>query len=159
MRAVGERRIENGEPSAQYFGGVAHPDAPRLFPRDVKQRAVVRRLVHEIDADLWPHNLTLALELYFKPEAEWDMDAVHAARDGAKKQLGLLEGMIAGDFFAGQLSAADFAAYPFFAHFARFEMRVPDLGLSAALGPKLQAWLARIEALPYFAATYPSHWR
>jgi len=33
------------------------------------------------------------------------------------------------------------------------------LGLSSLVGPKLRAWMGRIEALPYFQTTYPPHWR
>jgi hypothetical protein len=40
----------------------------------------------------------------------------------------------------------------------RIEKRQPNLGISTLLGPKLQNWKARIEALPYYTRTYPPHW-
>jgi hypothetical protein len=41
----------------------------------------------------------------------------------------------------------------------RCERKKPDLGLKAALPAKIAAWMARIEALPYFAKTWPAHWK
>ena len=41
----------------------------------------------------------------------------------------------------------------------RLERRSPELGVSPRLGPELSAWMRRIESLPYFAKTYPPHWR
>jgi hypothetical protein len=57
------------------------------------------------------------------------------------------------------MSAADFALYPFIATLRRFELRKAGLGLAAAVGPKLLAIATRIEALPYFDATVPPHWK
>jgi hypothetical protein len=33
------------------------------------------------------------------------------------------------------------------------------LALAGLVGPKLRAWMGRIESLPYFDKTYPPHWR
>ena len=38
------------------------------------------------------------------------------------------------------------------------EKRKPDLELRARIGPATAGWMRRIEALPYFARTWPSHW-
>ena len=63
-------------------------------------------------------------------------------------------------FLAGAAGAADFTLYPLIALSLRMQDRKrPALGLREALGPKLTAWLARVESLPYFARTYPPHWR
>jgi hypothetical protein len=35
----------------------------------------------------------------------------------------------------------------------------PDLGIASRLGPRIRGWMQRIEALPYFMATYPPHWK
>ena len=37
--------------------------------------------------------------------------------------------------------------------------RQPKNGLGDRLPPKLDAWLKRIEALPYYAKTIPPHWK
>ena len=65
-----------------------------------------------------------------------------------------------GDFLVGELGAADFTLYPLLALPLRMEARTkPDLAIAAAIGPRLNAWMRRIEALPYFMATYPPHWK
>ena len=63
------------------------------------------------------------------------------------------------DFLVGAVGAADFTVYPFFALALRMLKRDPSLGLDAAFGPQLTAWMRRVEALPYFEKTIPPHWR
>jgi len=41
----------------------------------------------------------------------------------------------------------------------RMEKKKPDLDVRSAIGPKLGAWMKRIESLPYFDKTYPPHWK
>jgi glutathione S-transferase len=136
------------------------PQTPRLFPSDLRQRALVRRAVGEVDTTLAVHGLVLTRNLYFKSPEAWDLDAIEAARQGIVSEIARLERSIAGNFLVGaELTAADFACYPFFAHMRRYERKKPDLALHAQLGPKLSAWLKRIETLPYFDTTYPAHWR
>jgi glutathione S-transferase len=64
-----------------------------------------------------------------------------------------------GDFLAGELSAADFAMYPYVAFMKRCETEIPDLDSDGMLTPELRAWKARIKALPYLDSTIPPHWR
>lgn len=137
------------------------PDGPRLFPEDVKGRALVRRIVSEVDSYVAPHHLGLVRELFRKSDpAARDAAIIAKSRSGWLTELAFVEPRVLGDFLAGdRLTAADLALYPFVATFPRFELRQPDLGLSAAMGPKLSAWKGRIEALPYFDKTYPAHWR
>ena len=61
--------------------------------------------------------------------------------------------------FAGPLSAADFALYPYVKFMDRCHQRVPAFDAASLLPPALAAWKARIEALPYVADTFPPHWR
>lgn len=137
------------------------PDGPRLFPHDAQARARVRQLVRETDAYVFPHDMDLRSELFFKSDpASRDADAIARARAGLSKELDALEARVTRDWLAGdRLSAADVSLYPFVATFPRFELRQPDLGLSASLGPRLGAWRARMQALPYHDKTYPPHWR
>ena len=135
------------------------PEAPRLFPAGLRERAIVRRLVRELDEYLGDPVDRLALEIYFKPPEQWDAALVATARDEAAAELRRLEGMIAGPFLAGELSAADFTLYPVLATCVRFERKKPDVGLKAAFGPKLTGIAKAIQALPYYDKTYPSHWR
>ena len=39
------------------------------------------------------------------------------------------------------------------------EKKKTDLNVGGAIGPKIAAWIKRIEALPYYDKTYPPHWR
>ena len=122
--------------------------------------AIARRIMHEVDTHLWPHNSKLVSQLFFKRDPEtWDQDIIEQGRSGVLDELARFEEMIDGDYLVGTLSAADFTLYPLLALHPRLEMRKADLGLTEALGPKLSAWKRRIEALPYFGKTVPPHWK
>jgi glutathione S-transferase len=131
-----------------------------LFPGDARGRAVVRRMISEVDSyfdkalDPWIEQV-----FYKKPE-ERDADALTKARDGVVGELATLSQAMRGDYLAGPLSAADFALYPLVAFLHRAKaVKMPDLDADAMLTPALRAWKARIEALPFFAATIPPHWK
>jgi glutathione S-transferase len=132
---------------------------PSLFPGDARQRALVRRMVCEADHYVNTANSKLVGNVLFVKPEEWDRSAITAARDGLLKELAVWENSLGGDFVAGPLSAADFALYPMLAIAMRCEIKKPDLGLKAALLPKVAAWMARVEALPYFQKTLPPHWK
>jgi glutathione S-transferase len=132
---------------------------PALFPGDARSRALVRRMVCEADQYLDAVGAKLIGNVLFTKPEEWDAARITAARDALIGELGLWEKAIRGDYLAGPLSAADFAAYPMLAIALRCEKKKPDLGLKAALPAKIAAWMARIEALPYFAKTWPAHWK
>jgi hypothetical protein len=59
----------------------------------------------------------------------------------------------------GPLSAADFSYYPGIMLALRIDKRLPTLDIPGLIGPQLQGWMKRIEALPYYQRTYPPHWR
>jgi glutathione S-transferase len=132
---------------------------PKLFPGDVRERAVIRRMVQETD-----QYYALAMEklvdhvLFTSPE-KWDADLISEGRNGVTKELSLWESLMRGDYLAGVLSAADFTLYPLIALSLRMEKKKTDLGLRTAIGPKLAAWMQRIESLPYFQKTWPPHWK
>lgn len=132
---------------------------PRLLPEGVRERALTRRIIREIDEHLGKLQGTLAGELFFKPIEQRDEQKIRGAAREFAAELGYFERELRGDFLLGALSAADFALYPFVAMARRFELRVPDLGLSNAFGQPLRAWRDRIEALPRFENAYPPHWR
>lgn len=67
---------------------------------------------------------------------------------------------MAGDYLDGDaLSAADLALYPLVALSLRMDIRKPGLDAAGIYGPKLHAWMKRIESLPYFDRTIPPHWK
>jgi glutathione S-transferase len=102
----------------------------------------------------------MVTEILFKEDASrWDQAAIAKNRDDFVGELATFERYIAGDeFLAGAAGAADFTLYPLVALALRMERRKPDLAIASAVGPKLAAWMRRVEALPYFSKTYPPHW-
>ena len=133
--------------------------APKLFPGDTQQRALVRRMIEEADNYVTPATDDLIDELLFKPQAEWNADTIAKGRTAFAKELARWETLMHGDYLAGELSAADFTLYPILALTLRTEKKKPDVDLRSLIGPKLTAWMKRIEALPYFQKTWPPHWK
>lgn len=134
------------------------PEKP-LLPKDAKARATVRRLIAEADDKLYNGGSEL-IDLVLYAEGERDVKKIAAAKEKLAKELAVWESYLTGDYFAGQLSLADFAIYPYMRMAVRVEERAPGLGFKRSeLPPKCAAWLARIEALPYYAKTIPPHWK
>lgn len=136
-----------------------YPDKP-LMPKDAKVRATIRRMIGEADDKLYKassHLMDLALYAAKEP----DLKAIDEAKAALKEELAIWEGYLKADYFAGgALSFADFAIYPYMRMPVRVEERAPGLGLKRTeLPPKVAAWLARIEVLPYYAKTVPPHWK
>lgn len=131
-----------------------------LFPADVRQRAIARRMIREADEYAAHAMEGMVAEILFKEDASrWDQAAIAKSRDDFVGELATFERYIAGDeFLAGAAGAADFTLYPLVALVLRMERRKPDLAIASAVGPKLAAWMRRVEALPYFSKTYPPHW-
>jgi glutathione S-transferase len=131
---------------------------PLLFPGDARQRAIVRRLICEIDNYLYPALDKLLDEAFKKPE-EIDPAVVDAMRKGVVDELAMLARTMRGDYLAGTLSAADFALYPLVAFLFRVEQKkLPDLDAAAMLPPPVAAWRTRIGSLPFLDRTIPPHW-
>ena len=129
-----------------------------LFPGDARQRGTVRRMIAEVDNYVYPAVDPLLDEAFKKPE-EQDAGKIEAGRKAVKEELKLYTQGIRGTYVAGPLSAADYALYPYVAFLFRVEQkRLPTLGAAELLTPELKDWKARIEALPFFARTYPPHW-
>ena len=130
-----------------------------LFPGDARQRGLVRRLVAEVDNYVFPA-VDKVLDQAFKKPEEQDASAIEAGRGAVAEELKLYMRSFRGPFLAGPLSAADFALYPYIAFLFRVQLkRLPTLRAEALLSPELLAWRDRIEALPFFARTYPPHWK
>jgi glutathione S-transferase len=130
-----------------------------LFPGDARERGLVRRLVAEVDNYVYPAVDRILDQAFGKGSEEQDGAAIEAGRDAVIDELRLYTRSVRGPYLAGPLSAADFALYPYVAFLFRVELkRIPNLRAAQLLTPELAAWRARIEALPYFARTYPPHW-
>jgi glutathione S-transferase len=141
------------------FIEAAHP-TPTLFPGDLAAQALTFRLLAEIDHHFGPSMEHLVEEILFKPDpAERNAQKIQTAKAKLELELEHFERELRGDFLAGALSAADFSLYPAIMLSLRIEQRDPAVGIASWLGPKLRAWMKRIEALPYYDRTYPPHWR
>lgn len=130
-----------------------------LFPGSARDRALVRRLICEVDNYFDKAIDPIAEEAFErKPETR---DAARQAEGEARvtAEYALFDAALRGPFLVGPLSAADFALYPLVAYLDRCQLRLPGFVAAKLLTPALAAWKARVEALPYFAKTIPPHWQ
>jgi glutathione S-transferase len=133
--------------------------APKLFPGDVRQRALARRMVQEADQYYAVAMEVLVDQVLFTPPDKWDPNQIAKGREAVAQELVLWESLLRGDYLAGELSAADFTLYPLIALTLRIEKKKTDLDVRGMIGPKVAAWMKRIESLPYFQKTWPPHWK
>lgn len=131
----------------------------KLFPGNPKQRAAIRRVIREADIYVVETMDPLVDLVLFTKRENWNQEAISAARENFGREMEKWEAVFAGDYLAGGLSAADFTLYPMLALCLRIDIRKPDLNVASLLGPKLKAWMKRIEVLPYFEKTIPPHWK
>lgn len=135
------------------------PERP-LFPADPRGAAIVRRMVREADEYFAIRMEALVSLVLRTPEPERDALAIARARTGLVAELATWERVLADvPFLAGDLSAADYTLYPLLALVTRMEKREPRIDVASAIGPGVRAWQSRVETLPHFEGTYPSHWR
>jgi glutathione S-transferase len=130
-----------------------------LFPGDARTRAIIRRMICEVDEDFDAALDPLTTQAFSKKPEERDAKAIADSRKALVDELALFSQSMRGDYLAGPLSAADYALYTLLAFVWRSEIKLPDLGADSMLTPQLARWKARIEALPYFDKTIPPHWR
>lgn len=137
-----------------------YPGGQGLFPGDVRERAVVRRMVQEADQYYASTMERLVDQILFTPQEQWNTERIARARVGLAEETRRWETLMRGAFLAGpQVSAADFTLYPLIALTLRMQRRKPDLDAKGLIGPRLRAWMEQIEALPYFDKTIPPHWK
>ena len=130
-----------------------------LFPGSVRQRAAIRRLVREADEYLAHALERLVDHVLFTNREKWNLQEITAGREAFLKELDRFEGYLHGEWFGVELSAADFTLYPIIALCVRMEKKKTDMNITGSIGPKITAWMKRIEALPYYDKTYPPHWK
>ena len=130
-----------------------------LFPGDARTRAIIRRMICEVDEDFDAALDPLTTQAFSKKPEERDAKAIADSRKALVDELALVSQSMRGDYLAGPLSAADYALYTLLAFVWRSEIKLPDLNADSMLTPQLARWKKRIEALPYFDKTIPPHWR
>jgi len=134
------------------------PQSPRLFAADLQQRATQRRLIREIDGYIAPAIEHLAeTAIYVEPGQRSDAKIAEAVA-ALRTELARWESVVGGEYLVSELSAADFALYPFVGLVQRFAKRIPNAPTDL-LGPKLTAWAARLTTLPVIKKTWPPHWK
>ena len=137
-----------------------YPDSgASLFPGDARTRAYIRRLVNEADLYLDFANRKLLQAVLFTKKEDWDEARIRNGREAVAVELSNFEDRLSGDYYGGELSAADFTSYPMIALLMRMDHRKADLDMASLIGPKMSAWMKRFESLPLFAKTYPPHWK
>jgi glutathione S-transferase len=131
----------------------------RLFPEDLRQRALVRRVILEADNYLAPGVRPMQHEVFFKPKSEWNPAVIEQGKEALKSELDRLEAEVQGNYLLGTLTAADYTVYPMMALVARLDERFGLLDLDNTVGPKLRAWMERMRKLPEVERTCPPHWK
>lgn len=134
------------------------PPATRLLADEPRRRAIQRRLVREADQYVATELEHLVDAVLFTPAERREPPRIAAAWAALRQELGLWEHLIEGEFLAGALSAADITLFPEVALARRIAARNPGLMEGALTGPRLETWLARMEALPVVRRTWPPHW-
>ena len=130
-----------------------------LFPGDVRTRALVRRLIMEVDGYFDDAIDPLTTQAFSKKPEERDPKEVTKGRQAVVEEIALFTKAMRGEFLAGPLSAADFALYPMVAFLKRCELKLPDLDADGMLTPEFRAWKGRIEGMSFFEKTVPPHWK
>jgi glutathione S-transferase len=130
-----------------------------LFPGDVRTRALIRRLILEVDNYFDKAIDPITDQAFAKKPEERDAETLAKGKAAVIEEYALFTGAMRGEFLAGPLSAADYALYPLVAFLDRSAIKLPDFDPAALLPPPLAAWKARIEALPYLDLTIPPHWK
>lgn len=130
-----------------------------LFPGDVRERALVRRLIEESDNYFDKATDPIVEEAFSRKPEERDPARLATASEALREQFALLAAAMRGEWLAGALSAADFALYPLVAYLDRCALKLPGFDPVALMPPAIVAWKRRVESLPFFDATFPPHWK
>lgn len=135
-----------------------YPEHP-LLPRDLGDRAKVRRIAVEAVSYLYPPQRRLFEYTLFRPDGNADSVLIAETLADLRRELAYFSKVLQGDFFAGSLSIADFTIYPLLALLKRLHQKQPQHGVDSLIDVRLGAFMQRIEQLPYFAKTLPPHWK
>jgi len=134
------------------------PERP-LLPRDPAARALVRQLAAEADGYLHEPQRRLFQETLYRKEEERDPARIAEVQAEVLAELSRWEARMTSGWLAGELSLADFAAYPHIRAVRRVDDRMPAHGLGDRMPARVAAWMKRVEALPYYDKTIPPHWK
>ena len=132
----------------------------RLFPEDVKARALARRMMHETDQYVFKAFRPVADQLFFTPKEKWDSAKIERDLKALATELAMWEQASIGQFLVGdRMTAADFVLYPMLALALRLEKKKADAGIRQMIGPKLARWMQNMTDQPIVRTTWPPHWK
>jgi glutathione S-transferase len=134
----------------------AYPERP-LLPQDPHARATVRRIAAEAENYLVPVINDLFAATLFRKGPE-DAAALADLHQRLEEELPRFEAGLQGEYFSISLSLADYTLYPHVRLIRRVDERQPGQQWSRHIPSRLDAWMQRIEALPYYEKTIPPHW-
>ena len=80
-----------------------------LFPGDARTRAIIRRMICEVDEDFDAALDPLTTQAFSKKPEERDPKAIADARKALVDELAMVTRAMRGDYLAGPVSAADYA--------------------------------------------------
>jgi glutathione S-transferase len=152
--------LYESEPIVEYLEDNYPNSGSSLWPQDIKHRAVARRIAKEAESYVYSPVRVLVTQWLNHREGPLDLETINHAKHAIAKELDWLEGFFLNGFVASTFpGAADYALYPLIALLKRIDIKRSGQNLSALIPAKLQSWSHRVEELPYFAKTYPSHWK
>src|ERR1700730_9277264 len=93
-----------------------------LFPGDARTRAIIRRMILEVDNYYSTASDKLLDQALCKKPEERDAKVIAESREEVVGELGKFASGMRGDYLAGPLSAADFAFYPMVAFLRRAQI-------------------------------------
>lgn len=135
-----------------------YPEHP-VLPRNPRDRAMARRMAAEADHYLYPVVRRLMEQTLFRPDGGGDSTHIVLALADLRRELDYFECALRGDYCVSSLSIADFTLYPLLALVRRLHAKQSQHGAGSLIGPRLAAFMQRIEQLPYFVKTTPPHWK
>jgi glutathione S-transferase len=141
-----------------------HPEPP-LFGTSTEEHARIWQLVCECD-DYCNKSANALLGPIFRQQNETN-EEVKSGATAVHFEFKRLEQMLEGSRFlcAERMTAADCMYFPYVRLVLRATERFPELMQRLQFHPfdkrypRLSAWVSRIEALPDYEKTFPSHWR
>jgi glutathione S-transferase len=141
------------------------PDPP-LFGRDPAETGRIWQRVLEVVNHLEQPCEAFILPIYFGEVATKTAQITAAVPLLRAELTGLQAALSQNDYLCGaQLSAADLAAYPIVKSILRAAEKPAAAAVHGGLArlgdefPAVARWMAQVEALPGYDATYPPHWR
>jgi glutathione S-transferase len=139
---------------------------PSLFGTSPRETGAIWQRVMETTLRLDLPGEAFILPIYFG-RLEAEAAQVRAAVPSLQAELARIEGDLGSrPWLCGDtLSAADIVTYPMVRSVLRAAEKPAAVGFEDGLAqlrerhPAMGAWMARIEALPYYDRTFPPHWR